>query len=211
MKIIAISGKVGSGKDTTANILHRLLKERGYGVKSFAFADRLKQAVAFISGEDIGVFYSREGKDGKDNKRKLLNAVGKAIASVEKLTLTLSTYKDIRKFFEGKRKQVAIVTDLRLTHEYEYLMNDKDNDVVIIRLKGSFKPCPDEDINKSNTECDLDFLDDIAKDQPFRHTIADNVVVVEPFDVTMDDELIVRHHKQLNIELLEDILDNFNY
>lgn len=216
MRIIAISGKVGSGKDTLAGILTRLLNQRGFSVESFAFADRLKRAIAYMRNEDEGLYYSREGKDGGEaERRQLLENVGKAACSVDKSIFIRSTYKDMSALLKGKHKKVAIITDLRLLHEYNHLITDDVNEVSIIRIKGSFSPCPDEKVANANSECDLDFLDEHLKEEArmFIHQ-TENLAVGRPYPTK--EELCcsieeAESNKIKNINMLDTILDMFEY
>jgi len=56
--LIAISGKIGSGKDTVANIIHELFPIFG----TAAFADRVKKTVAALTNTSIEMNYDRKYK-----------------------------------------------------------------------------------------------------------------------------------------------------
>lgn len=58
MKLIGISGKAGSGKDTVADYLFEK-----YGFLKIAFADPLKSAASDIFGVNLGMFYDRDAKE----------------------------------------------------------------------------------------------------------------------------------------------------
>lgn len=45
-KVVLINGKARSGKDTSARIMARILKENGYTVEILSFAEPLKQVIA---------------------------------------------------------------------------------------------------------------------------------------------------------------------
>jgi energy-coupling factor transporter ATP-binding protein EcfA2 len=60
IKLIGISGKRGSGKDTVARLLQQLQPERGWQVLSFG--DAIKSVCAALAGEDAGPYYSQAGK-----------------------------------------------------------------------------------------------------------------------------------------------------
>ncbi len=57
--IIGISGKIGSGKDTLADLL--IKKDSAFVKKSFAY--KLKQIGAFLTGTEIELWTTQEGKN----------------------------------------------------------------------------------------------------------------------------------------------------
>lgn len=63
-KIIAISGKIGSGKDTLADLLKNYLEDYCFGqyTKQLKFADALKQATAAMTGTTVEENYTDQGK-----------------------------------------------------------------------------------------------------------------------------------------------------
>lgn len=62
--IIGINGIAGAGKDTIANMVALSLdRDNGFKVKTFAFADRLKQASAVVFGVPLEHFYDRIKKE----------------------------------------------------------------------------------------------------------------------------------------------------
>ena len=126
--IIVLSGKKGSGKDTTANYFIN-----NYGFIRFAFADALKDIckILFDFSEDqlngdkkeiIDTRYNitpREtfqfiGSLMRDNINKLIEGYGKNI--------WINILNNL--LIKNKGKNI-IITDLRYTNEYEYLNNLK--------------------------------------------------------------------------------------
>lgn len=61
-RLILISGKYDTGKDTLANTLQHYFKMRGMHVQHEKFADALKEAAAIITGERKVDQYTDEGK-----------------------------------------------------------------------------------------------------------------------------------------------------
>lgn len=165
MKLVLISGKIGSGKDTTCGVLTRLIQQQGYTVKSLAFADVLKRAVAYVRREGIELYYSRAGKDSDDGgtRRRLLNAVGKAFNQIDPGIFVRFALQDIREDGSNRSKTVYIITDLRLKEEILGVFDERKplDDITVIRLIGSFEPCPNPEVANSVIETDLDFLDTI--------------------------------------------------
>src|SRR5208282_4984324 len=60
MVLIGISGKIGSGKDTLAQMIMKNFPELNFQQKSFAY--KLKQIVAILSGTTIDENLTQEGK-----------------------------------------------------------------------------------------------------------------------------------------------------
>jgi hypothetical protein len=60
--IIGLSGKIGSGKDTFAEILIKYLDDINITAEKKSFAYKLKQIVALLTGTDISTQLSQEGK-----------------------------------------------------------------------------------------------------------------------------------------------------
>lgn len=58
MKLIGITGRLGHGKDTVADML-----QKGHGYQQVAFADTLKTILSIIACEPVENFYDRELKE----------------------------------------------------------------------------------------------------------------------------------------------------
>ena len=160
LKVILISGKIGSGKDTTANMLHRILKEQGNSPVVRNLSAPLKKAVAYITGEDEGLFYSRTHKGGeqdeKDRRRRLLVDVAAAVNNVDCEAFSKFTFNEMRHSCKHK-DSIGIISDLRHKHELDYF--EKHCNVFVVRLVGSFEPCTNEEVANSPSETELDYLD----------------------------------------------------
>ena len=129
MKVILLSGKIGSGKDTVAGVLTRLLKERNYNVELFAFADPLKHSVAYLRDESRNLFYSRQGKDGsghedQDIRRQLLVAIGEAACEIDPFIFCRKTKAIMENQQVRGSKQIFIITDLRKETELNFAIDN---------------------------------------------------------------------------------------
>lgn len=206
MRVVLISGKIGSGKDTTAGILTRLLKDRGYNVFPIAFADPIKKAAAFLSGEEVGVYYTREGKDGnidtKDTRRRLIVAIGEGATGVDPHIFARFTLKAGKEQIGNTKKSILLITDLRKKAELEHVEDNEDT--YIVRLKGSFEPTKNEELAKAPIECELDYLDDYITNQ--NAAWYDNAAILK-LRCTIPDRLAEGEkeatiNRQRNLELL---------
>lgn len=211
MKIILVSGKIGSGKDTTVGILTRLLKQKGYNVSFAAYADPLKNAVSYMRNEDKGLYYSRDGKDKDDDqiRRRMLVAVGEAANKVDPTIFSRFLIDTQKELCKGKKNHILIVSDLRKKAEWEHTMSGHPS--YTIRLKGSFKPCTIKEIAEAPIECELDFLDERLDGYPCNLACDERLAVLQPLptDVTDVGEEMSNHNKRLNIDYLTEIVDEF--
>jgi dephospho-CoA kinase len=154
---IALSGKMGAGKTSIAEIL-KAKYELDYEGKAatYAFADKLKEIAVDV--------YEMKGKD-----RRLLQILGENMRHVEddagNVRTNVWTDYLIRKMDEDAKQwpsMLQIVHDLRFKHEYESL---KKEGFYFIRvdadeeLRQSRLGVTDEDMGKTKThlsEIDLD-------------------------------------------------------
>lgn len=152
--IIGISGKLGSGKDTVANILREcLLKFYDLEFEKKAFAYKLKQIVALITGTTVEENLSHEGK------QRLIKSFGMTLGQMQQKVGTECMRDNLSKevwinalfadykcekdtngdgdcgFKHCKRVHIPnwIVTDVRFKNEAQAILN---NDGILIRIEG---------------------------------------------------------------------------
>lgn len=134
MKIIGISGKKGSGKDTFAQFLkEELEKQLGKTVKVDSFAANLKQCCAILSGQYSCVFYNQNLKDKKANflsltNRELMQKFGDLTRSLDKDIWVKSLFN---KYLDNP-PEYLIISDVRFKNEAEHI---KKLDGVLIRIE----------------------------------------------------------------------------
>lgn len=123
MKIIGISGKKGSGKDTFAQFLkEELEKQLGKTVKVDSFAANLKYCCALISGQPDYLFYNQDMKDRKAGflnftNRELMQKFGDLTRSLDKDIWVKSLFN---KYLDNP-PEYLIVSDVRFKNEAEHI------------------------------------------------------------------------------------------
>ena len=123
MRVIAISGKAGSGKDTSAVIMADILRESGKQVLITHYADLLKYICRQFFGWD----------GNKDEAgRHLLQYVGTDVIRKVDPDFWVGFLRDILFFFEDKWDYV-LIPDLRFPNELSVL-RDAGFDTVHIRI-----------------------------------------------------------------------------
>lgn len=129
MKIIMISGKSQSGKDTIAKIIENNLKEKGYNILILHFADLVK----FYAKQ----YYNWNGEKDHDG-RALLQMIGTTI-----MRSRYPTYwaEIIAKFIDAVEElnhfQIALIPDWRFLNEYETVYDyakKLNQEVITIRI-----------------------------------------------------------------------------
>lgn len=211
MKVLCISGKIGSGKDVTASIVTRLLQQRGYSVYQTAYAKPLKHVINYLMNEDIGVYNSGNSKDTerKGLARRLLVSVGEAATREDIDIFARNVLNEAANAVKGKKKTIVLITDLRKRSEWTYTR--RNSDCYTIRLKGSFEPCTIPEIANAPIECDLDHLDDFINDEL---VISDSLAIFQPLRTSYGKRHVERTdvdleaNKRINLRALNNIIDD---
>lgn len=107
MKIICISGKAGSGKDFTANIMREELEALGYKVLIAHNADLVKYVCT--------TFFNWNGKKDEEG-RGLLQYVGTDIVRTHEPSYWVNFLIDVVKFF-GDKWDYVLIPDCRFPNE----------------------------------------------------------------------------------------------
>lgn len=135
MKLIGLSGKARSGKDTVANYI-----KTQYGFSQYAFADPLKQACSAMFGIPITDFY-------EDNKKEVVNDFWRI--SPRQMAQRLGTEGGRELFRQDiwlKRAEMEmkklenesnglIISDVRFDNEAEWILS-MGGIVILITRKG---------------------------------------------------------------------------
>lgn len=123
VKVIAISGRAGHGKDTVASIIEDYLKQDGKTVLITHYADLLKYICK--------TFFGWDGK--KDEKgRSLLQYVGTDVIRKSEPNFWVDFVADIIKYFE-KQWDYVLIPDTRFPNEFDRL-KEKSLDVIHVRV-----------------------------------------------------------------------------
>lgn len=128
--IIAVSGKLGSGKDYIAE--HVLLPLLHGTVSKMAFADHIKVSVA-SQDKDVNLRQCLEGNKSASLRRKLQIAgteKGRDLYGPNVWVTTLENWIRLRRIRDGT-PDIVIVTDCRFPNEAEWIEN---NNGLLIRI-----------------------------------------------------------------------------
>lgn len=145
MKVILISGKAGTGKDTTANIMKKYLKAHCKRVLVVHYGDLLK----YICKS----FFGWNGKKDAQG-RELLQHVGTDIIRANKPNYWVNFIKDMLRFFPRKWDYV-IIPDCRFPNEVDIMKAAFDaTHVRVTREKPKRKLTPAQLEHASETALD---------------------------------------------------------
>ena len=154
MKLIAISGKINSGKDELACKIFEYLKRKGIKYEHLKFASGLKQMVSILTGGDLEDQYSDGGKEKVVDELGMTNGTLQQVVGTllrEKLHPDIWTFP-VLKFARVNPDTVCVISDCRFQNEADLI---KQNGGVIIRLNRK-----NRNIGKRNpnhiSETDLD-------------------------------------------------------
>jgi hypothetical protein len=121
MLIIALSGRMGVGKDTIADYL-----VSNYGFVKIAFADSLKRVINELFGVPLDVLYDSEKKNIhypliNCTPRELLRSVGEALNTLRISQLPPFIFNARAKLHELSYGERVVISDLRTNEEEEFL------------------------------------------------------------------------------------------
>lgn len=135
-KIIAISGKLGSGKDTLAKLIQEQSNNRW---QITAFAKRLKEIVALLAGVDYNLTLSQEGKNTFIPEFGM--TIGEMLQKIGTNALRDNFHKEVwiqSVFSQIKRSDSNwIITDCRFENEAEAILK---NGGYLIRINRPINP-----------------------------------------------------------------------
>ena len=150
--IISVSGKIGSGKDTVANLIKQLTPTKNWKIKKFA--GKLKQVATLITGIPIEKWEDQEFKQTqlgpewnmtvRDFLQKLgTEAVRDGLHADAWVNALFADYK-MQTVYEGEwdywEKQVTpnwIITDTRFPNEIEAIQKRNGILIKVIRDSGN--------------------------------------------------------------------------
>lgn len=168
MKVIAISGKAESGKDTIAKEIKQLLEEQNYKVMIIHFADVLK----FVCRQ-----YFNWNGEKDEYGRTLLQQVGTEMREKNNPNMWVSITEELIRGI-GREFDWVIVPDIRFKKEINML--NENFDCVLLRILrqdvDSYGIVSDhvnhltDEQRAHKSECDLD-------DYKFNHIIINNYYI----------------------------------
>ena len=132
--IVGLSGKIGSGKDTVADLLVKFMPEMNFQKKSFAH--NLKRITSIVSGLPMDDMFTQEGKN-----KKLDMYGGMTVGNLQQVigtNLFRNHFDDmvwVKSLFApyDPEKDNWIVTDVRFRNEADYV---RKLGGILIRLEG---------------------------------------------------------------------------
>lgn len=203
--IIAISGKLGTGKDYIGNLFCTYLRKTGYNPMFLSFADHLK--VEAMARHNLT--FSEVTDKKTEKSRRILQLMGtEEYKAKYGDDVWVRYFNSWLQFHSARGINAFIVCDLRFTVEYEYLQSQK---AFIVRLDA-----PDRNMIKLMSE----FNNDMAKaQQAMNHASETNLDTVE-FETVIDNrqtnfefvahfklvvEKLNRHIAYLNASYLESV------
>lgn len=155
MNIIGISGAARSGKDTFADCLIEVLKERGIRAKKISFANQLKIEVKDFLQQTLGIDSFTQKDEEKKIIRPFLVTWGTEVRRKQDPNIWIDHLESTL-----EEDCVNIVTDVRFENEMDWLKSKNGYSFFISRsLKdGSIVP-PANETEKANNELLIDRSD----------------------------------------------------
>lgn len=148
MKLIGITGRMGHGKDTVADML-----QKDHGYQQVAFADPLKTVLSIIACEPVENFYDRELKEKHSpslgmTRREAMQLMGTEVCR-EMFGAQIWTDGLITRWHQGGQ-QPTVVSDVRFDEEALAIIA---NGGVILRV---VRPGIDEGESSHASEAGID-------------------------------------------------------
>lgn len=133
--IIGINGKIGSGKNTVADMLIELCQLNSLTLNQYAFATRLKKMVALLADVPYELTLTQEGKNTFIDSfnmtiGEMLQEYGTDVMTTHKPDIWVNCVAaEIKK----STVQYNIITDLRFPIEANYITKNKGITIKIVR------------------------------------------------------------------------------
>ena len=158
MKLIAISGKINSGKDFLAEKIFAYLTSKKIKYEHLKFAGGLKPVASILTGGDLEDQYSDEGKERMIDELGMTNGTLQQVLGTilrEKLHPNIWIFPVLH-FVRDNPDTVCVISDCRFQNEANLV---KKNGGVIIRLNRKNRNIGKRDPNHIS-ETDLDLYED---------------------------------------------------
>lgn len=178
-KIIIISGKARSGKDTTSLMLNEMLKAKGYKVLNLQYSTYIKDYAKTISGWDG----SEESKP-----RQLLQELGTSVIrnQIDELFFVKRIIGDIKVY--SYYYDIITISDCRVKAEIDVPKTEFDNIIAVSVTRPNFDNGLTEEQKKHFTEIDLDDYDKFDYEIVNDGTLDDLKKKVEKFVGDIDEQ-----------------------
>lgn len=171
-KIIMLSGKARSGKDTTSLMLFEMLEAKGFKVLNLQYSSYIKEYAKKISDWDG----SEETKP-----RQLLQELGTSVIrqQIDELFFVKRIIGDIKVY--SYYYDIIIISDVRVKAEIDVPREEFDNICAVKITRPNFDNGLTEEQKKHFTEIDLDDYDKFDYEIINDGTLDDLKVKVEKF------------------------------
>jgi dephospho-CoA kinase len=180
IKFIGISGKIGSGKDTSALELRTIINNhfKNEVIKPDVyiryFADPLKEITSILSGVEINKLYTQEGKNIYVESFEM--TTGEMLQKIGTDVMRNHFDNDIwikallNNYYTYPKNTIFILPDVRFENEYN-LVNENG---IMIRING------DPALVRANSNRDLNHISETALDNAdFEYVINNNGTLTE--------------------------------
>lgn len=132
MRLIAISGKRGAGKDAAANLIRTIIAPE-FDWQTVGFANPLKTVAAEISGEDLADMYTQTGKakflpDWGMTVGQLLQQLGEKVCEINPNAWVVPLLRNLRPYGS------YLITDVRKPAEADAL---RRAGALMLRIEGN--------------------------------------------------------------------------
>ena len=178
--LIAISGKMGTGKDTVYKILEVIAKMKNQTIQNNKFAKKLKEIVGVIEDTSVKEFENPSIKHTSSSLigntiRDTLIYIGAKIREIDPNYFINDLKNEI---YISSRHNINVITDLRFKNELEAVKNE-----VIWR------------INRANILTSTDISETDLDDYPFKHIIWNNSSISDLVKDVIN--LLIKHNDKI--------------
>ncbi|WAX21734.1 hypothetical protein [Stenotrophomonas phage RAS14] len=178
--IIGINGIAGAGKDTIANMVALSLdRDNGFKVKTFAFADRLKQASAVVFGVPLEHFYDRIKKEEvvpfwNMSPRQMAQKMG--TEACRQGIRDDIWFKALHQEIMASGVDVAFITDVRFDNEALYVRGETFEPVEGTNTMAPHNPYPGVVVNIFRTNQSLIADSDHVSEKGIKTELKDETI-----------------------------------
>lgn len=172
MRLIGISGKFCSGKDTLAGLIIKHYENKGYKTANLKFADSLKNICSILTGTNIDEQYTQEGK-AKENILNMTNGRLQQLIGTKLREIDENIWiNPIIEYYKNNPETICIISDCRFKNEAQAI---KQNGGILIRINRNIPSLHTEVLHFKNNGRDVNHISETdLDDYNFDYTISNN-------------------------------------